>query len=78
MVRTIKEFPSAEVFKESSYELDFIRTKLSGLFDVNDMQMNQSTLALLDLILCLANEIADLKEEVKILKLKRNDRRGII
>ena len=60
MTRTIKDMPISEKITSSPYELEDIRQRLSGIFE-NKIDINSSQLAVLELILCLANEIHDLK-----------------
>lgn len=61
--RTLSEMPLIEEIMESPHELDFIRKRLTGLFKCKGID-NDTQLAVLELILCLANEIADLKDKV--------------
>lgn len=62
--KDITEFPTANEIKTSPYELDFIRRKISGMLNSNinsNIKFDSGHLALLELILCLSNEIAELK-----------------
>lgn len=61
--KTIHEMPSSDKIMKSPHELDYIRKRLSGIFQ-NNVDINNSQLATLELILCLANEIAELKKKV--------------
>jgi len=63
-LKTLQQMPSAETIKESPHTLDFIRRRISGIFQ-NDILDDNGQLAILELILCLANEISDLKQEVR-------------
>lgn len=47
---------------KSTYELDEIRGRVTGIFE-HKIKVPQEQLALLELILCLANEISDLKKK---------------
>ena len=58
--KTLNEIPSSDIIIDSPHELDYIRKKLSALF-INNVDIERSQLATLQLILRLANEIAELK-----------------
>lgn len=67
MSKTIEQFPDPTDFQESKYELDYIRRKLSGLFEYK-IELRGDHLGMLRLILCLSNEIAELKEKLNIIE----------
>ena len=62
MSRSLKEMPICEPI-ESKYTVEEIRTRLSGIFKSKCLD-NSEQLAVLELILCLANEIQDLKTQL--------------
>ena len=67
MSHTIKDLPKAKEILKSPYELNFIRERLSGYFE-QDFHKSREQGALLELILCLSNEVAELKEQIAELK----------
>ena len=66
MSHTIKDLPKAKEILKSPYELNFIRERLSGYFEQDFHKSREQ--ALLELILCLSNEVAELKEQIAELK----------
>lgn len=64
MSKNIKQFPNSEP-KESPFTLDEIRSRLSGLFNSN---IRVQEMGVLELILCLANEIQELKDKNDLTK----------
>lgn len=65
--RTINDFPNSKEIIESPYTLDFVRTKLSGLFE-SDISLDGNSTAMLKLIFTLSNEIAELKSRIEVLE----------
>lgn len=62
MSKTLRQMPCGSGFMKSTYELDEIRGRVTGIFE-HKIKVPQEQLALLELILCLANEISDLKKK---------------
>jgi hypothetical protein len=62
MIRLFEDLPNGKEIKENAFTLDEIRSKLSGIFE-NDIEFREA--GILELILCLSNEIHDLKQELK-------------
>ena len=69
--RTINDFPTSKEIIESHYTLDFVRTKLSGLFE-SEISLDGNSTAMLKLIFTLSNEIAELKSRIDVLEKNNN------
>jgi len=61
-----KELPATKEIMKSPYELEEIRERLSGGFQDNVFMTSGNDL--MRLLLCLANEISELKEKVSELQ----------
>lgn len=66
--RKLSDMPDIEP-KESVYEFQFVRRRLSGAATIR-ADFNSQTQVTMELILCLANEIEKLRQEIKELKTK--------
>ncbi len=67
--KTIDQMPVSKKIIKSPHELNFIRERLSGIFE-SKVNMNDSQLAILELIFCLANEIDELKKKISDMQLR--------
>lgn len=64
--KTLHELPNVEP-RESNYDLEFLRRRLSGI-EFNDVYFKSETVAFTEMILCLANKISELEKEIKDIK----------
>lgn len=64
--KTLHELPNVEP-RKSNYDIDFLRRRLSGI-DFNDGYFKSETVAFAEMVLCLANKIVELEEEIKDIK----------
>lgn len=74
---TLSDLPEPKEISKSPYDLDFIRRKLSVIIQ-EKTDINSQQLALIELIFCLANEIAELKATIETIKPSKYEKPNLL